>query len=196
MNSECVKDKPVAPVWLHKWKSVIKYHKPIPFTNIIPCKVPLDSKFSEYCGKYDKYYGLDELLASLNNENKKVKLILDINKSKYYYNSDLFQPENRETVLDSNLKKTKRTTKPTEHWQNEDFKDTHSELAKDVHYVKAPLSNQNLIEESEDTLLPLFKILDQYVLHTETAKEDLNSVRNLLLYRSFAIFDEYISVNI
>lgn len=68
-------DKHKMPVWMHKWKSVIKYNKPIPYTNIIPCKVPLDSKYKEYCGKYDNFYNLDGLIKSLIDEGKQVRIM-------------------------------------------------------------------------------------------------------------------------
>ena len=162
----------VAPVYMYKWKTVVKHHKPIKNTNIIPWKVPLDSKFAKFCSKYDNFYNLDGLLTSLEQEGKKVKMILDLNQSTIYYNSALFKPENRRLILDKYLKKATRQANLLEPWRSETFLDVESEFTQDVVYVKAPLSTASLSEDRSACLKAIFDELDQYVLHIDPTDDD------------------------
>lgn len=100
-------------------------------------------------------------------------MILDINKSTYYYNSELFQPHNRQTIFSHMLKKKKANARNQNSAETEEFKDTTSELTKNIIYVKAPISEESLITAPDETLSAIFGILDQHVLHSETAREDL-----------------------
>ena len=166
-----VEDKNV-PIWIHKWKTILKFHEPIKGTNIIPCKVPLDSKFSYLCNKYDNFYNLDGLLTSLNAEGKKVKMIVDLNQSTYYYNASLFPEDKRIVIFDKNLKKTTRKDITEELWRNEQFEDMHSELTKDITYVKAPLSIKKSTFDQPPWLKAIFDVLDQSVLVSNPDDED------------------------
>jgi hypothetical protein len=119
-------------------------------------------------------------------EGKKVKMILDINQSTYYYNSALFKPENRKIILKKNLKKTTREDNKNEPWRNEEFHDTESALTDDIVYVKAPLSTNSLTHECSASLKAVFEVLDQYVQEDSSTNSENGLESN---------FDNYVLVH-
>ena len=167
-----VLEDPEIPIWIHKWKTIIPYHKPIKGTNIIPCKVPLDSKFAHLFSKYENFYNLDGLLGSLEAKGKKVKMILDINKSTYYYNSNLFPKENKKILFEHNLKKASSKSTSSVTWKSHKFIDEESKYSSDIAYVKAPLATKQLSDESYDSLTAIYQELDKYVLLSEERDEE------------------------
>ena len=152
-----------APLWIHKWKSMVKYHKPIAHTNIIPWKVPLDSSYSEFCSKYDNHYNLERLLEELQNEDKKISMIMDLNQSDYYYSRHQFRPENRRILFEEKLKKPKRSFSQSKTLTETDLMDTTCELAEDIVYVKAPISTTCLTKDKIRTFKEVFAVLDEFV---------------------------------
>ena len=176
------------PIWLHKWKSIIKYHKPIARTNIIPCKVPLDSVYSKFCSKYDNYYNLETLLESLQKEHKKVSMIMDINQSDYYYSSSQFRPENWRILFKEKLKKQKRSLSQNKGITSSDLLDTSCELANDIVYVKAPLSTTCLTKNKESTFRELFTVLDEFAQFSDDKSDDSSADDE-------EMFDSYILVH-
>ncbi|CAI2379419.1 unnamed protein product [Moneuplotes crassus] len=155
------------PEWMENWRSISAYQKPIEGTNIIPCKVPLDSKYASFCEKNDNFYNLDGLISMLENEGKAIKMILDINTSTYYYNSKLFLKENKKILFEDNLKDVSEMSESNYSWENSEFEDLTSALTEDITYVKAPLVTKELSEESFEGLMPIFEELDKYFLCSE-----------------------------
>lgn len=157
---------------MHKWKSILKYHKPIPHTNIIPCKVPLDSVYSKFFSKYDNYYNLETLLESLQDEHIKVSMIMDINQSDYYYSAEQFKPENRRILFPDKVKRCKRAASQSKGIAAADLLDTTCELAADIVYVKAPLSTSCLTTNKDHTFRELFAALDEFAQFTDSRPDD------------------------
>ena len=87
-------------------------------------------------------------------------MILDLNKSTYYYNSGLFEEGNKKILFQNNLKKEKSDF--WERWKSTEFIDLNSKLTKDIIYVKAPLATKQLSEESYDSLSAIYQELDKY----------------------------------
>ena len=78
------------PDWIEKWKSFSAYNQPLKGTNIIPCKVPLDSCYQQFFTENEDFYTLDGLLTKLRNEGKEVSLVMDINRSDIYHDSNQY----------------------------------------------------------------------------------------------------------
>ena len=179
MNIEKSHAKRIAPVetpiWIHKWKSIVRYHKPIAHTNIIPCKVPLDSSYGGFCSKYDNFYNLEGLLKSLQKEDKKISMIMDINQSDFYYSSHQFNPENRRDLFEERLKKPKRSSSLNKVLMDSDLLDTSCKLAEDIVYVKAPISTSSLTKDKERTFKEVFAVLDEFAQFSEFKPDFQNS---------------------
>ncbi len=64
----------------------LSFHTALPYTNIIPCKTPLDARFHKYMDSEEQSLELPSLLASVHEKGfHPVRYVVDLNRGRHYY---------------------------------------------------------------------------------------------------------------
>lgn len=124
------------------------FNKPVPGTNIIPCKVPLD-RCHKQMFEEENIYGLATLLDAAEAQNYAISSIIDLNRSDIYY--DFNQLENRVEFPGEQ----KVSNKPV-------FIDTDL-IDSPVTHFKVPTSHRTFMDNKEAEIKQLFSLLDEKV---------------------------------